>query len=333
MPQPKTKTTESRPIEKTPSSKAIERGQQERWTRYIIIAVVIALMLIVLGFFYYREYVAPFQRTVITVDNIPITMGQFLKRTKLAGSDPMAMLEVLTNEQLIRLGAPQYVGEASPEDVTQQLKEVARGGSETISDGEFKEWYRQQLNETGLSDAEYREIATTSLMAGRLQEYLAERIPTVAEQVHLYVIILETYEDAEKIRARWEAGEDFTDLAQEASLDEVSAENGGELGWFPSGVLVYVLDYTAFNLNPGEVSQPLPYTPDPSTTDPIFYLIMVSEKAAARELNDNSLQTLRSKVLQDWLLEEIALHEVKYNFNSEIYAWMNWQLSKQAGKN
>ncbi len=333
MSQSKKKRTDSRSEEKAPSSKAIdrERGRGRR-TGFIIASVVIVLILIIVLVSLYLN-AAPFRRTIITVDDTIVRMDYFLKRTRLAGVDSMRMLTVLTNEQLIKLEAPRYVGDVSPGDIDQGLRRIARGDSETISESEFKEWYRQQLNETGLSDSEFKEYVATNLLAARLHEYLAERVPTVAEQVHLHGIVLETYEDAEKTRARWEAGEDFADLAREVSLDEESREKGGDLGWWPRGVIGLV-DYAAFDLNIEEVSEPLPYasdlyTSDPSSTEVIFYLLMVSEKATARELNEDSLQVLRSKALEAWLSEEIKFHDVKYNFNSEINAWINWQLTKK----
>jgi len=238
------------------------------------------------------------------------------------------MLEALTNEQLIKLEAPRYVGEVSPDDLNQELREMAQGTSETISESEFKEWYRQQLNETGLTDSEYKEIVTTRLLTTRLNNYLYERMPTVVEQVHLHAILLKSYEDAEKIRARWEAGEDFADLAREVSFDEQVKEKGGDLGWVPHGVIDLV-DYVAFDLEINEVSQPVPYTDASSQTgETYYYLFMVPEKTDAREVDEEYLPALKGKALQDWLVEEIQLHKIKCNFNSEIYAWINWQLAK-----
>jgi len=264
------------------------------------------------------------------VDDTSINMDYFLKRTRLAGADPMEMLMRLTNEQLIKIAAPQYVGEVTPADIDQVLRGIASGESETISDSEFKEWYRQLLNEIDLSDSEYKELIATGLLRTRLHEYLAARMPTVAEQIHLHAILLETYEGAEKIRARWEAGEDFADLAREVSLDEVSGEKGGELGWLPRGILPYGFDEVAFSLTVDDVSEPLSYMSDPETEEIFYYLLMVSEKAEAREIDEEPLQILKAQVLDAWLSAErkSPKHEIEWDFNSEINAWMNWQLSK-----
>ncbi len=334
MSQSKKKRPDSRSVQKEPSSKAIGKAPKVSRTGFIIASVVIVLILIIVGVSYNLSEDAKYRRlTIITVDDISINMGYFLKRTQLAGADAWTMLDTLTKEQLIKLGAPQYGIEVSPEDIDQGLRIIASGGSGNITESEFKEWYRQQLNESGLSDAEYREITRTSLLAARLQEYLAERTPTVAEQVHLHIILLETYKDAEKVRARWKAGEAFADLAREVSLDEQSKENGGDVGWFPSGVLAPELDYAAFSLSTDNVSEPIPYTSDTSSTGgdtspTIYYLLMVSEKDASRELDANSLQAVKAQALTKWLSEETQFHAIKYNFNSEIQAWINWQLSK-----
>ena len=324
MSQSKKKRTDSRSVEKAPASKTIDRDHKDRRTGIIIASLVVAVILIVVGIFVYQEYVAPFRRTIITVDNISIDMGYFLKRARLAGADPMSMLEVLTNELVMKQEAPRYVGEVSPEDIDQQLRMIASGGSGNITESEFKEWYRQLLNEAKISDAEYKEIVGTSVLAARLHEYLAERVPTIGEQVHLHVILMETYKEAEKVRARLEAGEDFAELAREVSLDAQSAEKGGDLGWASPHALASGFGYVASTLEVGEVSEPLQFEEGGA-----FYLIMVSEKADARELDEVSLQVLRGKALDDWLAEEIQFHEIKYNFNSEIYAWLNWQLSKK----
>jgi len=62
---------------------------------------------------------------------------------------------------------------------------------------------------------------------------------------------------------------------------------------------------------------------------------MVSEKADDREVDEEPLQILKAKALDDWLLEkrqekkdEIEWYGLKNGFDSETYAWINWQLSK-----
>ncbi len=338
MSQSRKKRTAPQSEEKAPSSKPIDKEQKGRRTGFVIAATVIAVIAAIIGIFYYsyyREYVAPFHRTIITVDNTSIRMDYFLKRAKITGAQPLAMLESLTNEQLIKVGALKYGIAASQEDIDRQLRIMAGGESGNITESEFNEWYRQKLNESKLSDTEYKEIVAIGLLTSRLNEYVAERMPTVAEQVHPYVILVDTLKEAEKVRARWQAGEAFTDLAREVSLDEETKEKGGDIDWVPRGVLIPMLDSAAFSLSTDNVSEPLAIWSDTSAAQDQsapaivgYYLIMVSEKADARELDENSLQYLKSKALVAWLLEETKLHTIKFNYGSEIDAWLNWQLQK-----
>ena len=175
MSQSRKKRAGTKLLEKTPGSQAMLREPKRGWTGYIIVSLVIALILIIVGVFYYQQYVAPFSRTVIRVDDTTVSMGDVLKRARLSGTfDSMALLGALTNEQLVKIGAPRYGIEVSPEEVDRELRRRARGETESISEGEFKEWYRQQLNETRLSDSEYREIVHTQILTTRLHQYLRE---------------------------------------------------------------------------------------------------------------------------------------------------------------
>ena len=331
MPQLKKMPPGNNPTRNTLSSKTVAGARKRRRTAFIIASVIVVLITAIVGVSLYVR-AAPFRRIIITVDDSTINMKYFLMRTRLADADPMEMINTLTNEQLVKIEAPRYVAEVTQEDIEQEVRRRARGESETMSESEFKEWYRQHLNEGGLSDSEHDELIATSLLISRFQQYLAERAPTVAEQVHIHAIAVKELEDAEEIRARWEAGEDFADLAIEVSLDETTQESGGDLGWLPRGILPPGFDQVAFSLTIGDISEPITYVSDPTSTPEIFYyLLMVSEQDEAREIDEAALQILKDGLIDDWLLEEIqsSRHNIEWNFNSEIYLWLNWQLGKE----
>jgi len=329
------KLSESAPVSgprREPRSKDIRSRRQ----LFIIAGIVVVVILGILAVPYYQNYIAPFNRTIITVDNINISMRYFLERTRLANSDPMSMLQSLTNEQVIKLAAPQYGIQVTDADIDQELRRVA-GNGEDISEVEFNEWYRQLLNNSKVSDSQYREMVGINLLASRLQAYLAERVPTVAEQVHLHTIVVQTYEDAQKVEDRLKAGEDFASVAQEVSIDTSTKDKGGDIGWLPPIILSnYQSQIVALDVN--EVSAPLPYYSQTSSssysgtpTPDYYYIFMVSEKDSARQLDDENRQILKDRALELWLPGEIQKHTIKYNFNSEIYAWVNWQLQKNSG--
>lgn len=296
---------------------------------FIIVGIVVVVILGIFVSFYYINYIAPFNRTIITVDGIEISMGEFLDRARFEGSDPFTMLGTLTNELVIKIMAPQYGIQVTDDDIDQELRNLASGGTGDISDVEFKEWYRQQLNNYDVSDSLYREVLYINLLTSRLHVYLAERMPTVVAQVHLYLIVVLTYEEAQTVVDRLEAGEDFATVAQEMSID-TTAEEGGDAGWVPPVLLTFEEQINALEIN--EISVPLAYysqTDSTSTEPDMYYIFMVSERDSARPLDDNYLALFQARALDLWLAEEIPKHEITYNFDSEIYAWLNWQLEKE----
>ncbi|MFC2005551.1 peptidylprolyl isomerase [Chloroflexota bacterium] len=336
---PKSKKKIDRVVEREASSKTTGGEQKGRRTALITAAVVIALILIVAVPFYYQSRMAPFKQPVLTVNNNVIDMGYYLKRVKLVGSDPITMLQQLANEQIIKLMAPTFGITVTPQEIDNALLYTASTENITsnvtdnysgtyLTESEFKTWYRQRLNDNGLSDAEYKELTRTNLLATKLQQYLSQRVPTIAEQIHLNVIVVANSSDAANAKARIQSGESFADVASEVSLDTESKDQGGDIGWLPRGILPF--DNTTFALSVGEVSDAMAVDPTaPGTSQ--YLLFMVSEKTDVREIDDTSLQVLRSRALSNWLLQEVPSHSIilNYDFNdSANQAWIEWQLSK-----
>lgn len=298
-------------------------------TIFTAVAVVIVIAIIA-GIAIYRDRVAPFRTTILVVDDASIPMRYFLKRISLAGSEPMVILQTLMREQIIKQVAPKppYNIEIEEEEIDQLLREMARGASEGITEDEYNEWYRQQLNESRLSKLEFRDLARTTLLRLRLTEYLAQKVPTIAVQVHLQMIPVQNFNVAEEAKYRLDAGEDFTTLARELSADKQLRENGGDLGWFPRSGLPSNIAQAAFDqLDIGEVSEPV-YLPGGG-----FAIIMVSEKAAAREIDEDSLQSVRARALDEWFQEEAKHHELEFHgfnngYDSETDTWVRWQVER-----
>ena len=296
---------------------------------FIIVSAVVAIVVVLVGIAYYQQYYAPFQRVVINVDDTKIKMGYFLDRARISGSGGIGMLQTLTNEILIGSGTASLGITVTPQDVDNQLRKAAAGSDNvTISDAEFKEWYRQLLNENRMSDAKYRETVRNQLLSSKLQSYLNTEIPPSIEHAHVYGIFVGTYEEALAAKQRVESGDDFSKVAQEISIDSGTAEKGGELDWIPQGALV-MGNMDPFSLEVGKVSDPLAVVQDPNTPPSTYYVIMVTE-TAVREIQPGYLPEVQSTKFSQWLVDETGKHKVKWDYNSEIDAWVNWQLTKNS---
>jgi parvulin-like peptidyl-prolyl isomerase len=141
---------------------------------------------------------------------------------------------------------------------------------------------------------DYRDVARTQLLVGKLRdEYFDKQVPTLAKQRQILAMFLESESQANEVRARLEAGEDFATLAGELSLDAVCKAKKGDLGWRPEGVLPLLLetsivDEYAFNSEVGVLSQPIF---DENKTKMVgYWLIKVLER-------DEEAKTAKVKVM------------------------------------
>jgi peptidyl-prolyl cis-trans isomerase D len=102
-----------------------------------------------------------------------------------------------------------------------------------------------------------------------------------------------TRAEAEAARLRIQAGEDFAVLASQLSQDPVSAQQGGDLGFFKRGEMVKPFEEVAFTLEPGSVS-------DPVRTDFGYHIIKVEERQAGGYEPLEAVQTeLRAQLTRE----------------------------------
>lgn len=164
----------------------------------------------------------------------------------------------------------------------------------------FEELYRDYLSTlqegAGLSEAEYREILRAELLRAKMEEFVGQQVPASELHIRARHILVETEEEAETLLERLADGEDFAALAEELSQDPASAEQGGDLGWFPRGQMVPEFDEVAFSLSPGEIS-------DLVDSSFGFHIIMVEERDEDRELDSVMLAQRKTEAFQTWLFD------------------------------
>ena len=299
----------------------------------VVILVVVVAVIVggVAGVAIYRDRVKPLQTKVLIVDDLAVDMGHFLKRVRMFNREPLEVLQLLTRELIIAQTAvqPPYSIEVTDQDVEDYLRASARAGGDSITDEELKEWYRQALNDTELSDAEFRELMRRNLLTQRLTEYLGERLPTVVEQVRLYLIVFASPEAGTGIIAQLEAGADFFELAgSEANADEKLRAKGGEVGWLPREAMRPELA-AVFDLPVGQPSRML------ALGASAYAVAMVGERAAAREMEPEAREAAKATALTTWFNQEYQYHKVEFHgfsngYDTETDLWVKWQLQRMA---
>lgn len=121
------------------------------------------------------------------------------------------------------------------------------------------------------------------------------------EEAHVKTMLLGSEEEAQDVKARLEAGEDFATLAKELSQLDGVEENEGDLGILTPGDVSPAFDEFVFNpeLKLEMLSEPL--RDEDIVTKGGYWLIKVVDKDEDRPIDDNDRDLLTAKVLDEWV--------------------------------
>ncbi|GGE07425.1 peptidylprolyl isomerase [Psychroflexus salis] len=116
----------------------------------------------------------------------------------------------------------------------------------------------------------YKQLADNYIANGKVTEQMIEetyqRLVNEVKARHILINASDNATDEEKAKAletakeiklKLQNGADFEALAQEYSDDPSAKTNGGNIGWFKAFKMVYPFENAAYNLNVGEISDPV----------------------------------------------------------------------------
>ncbi len=211
-------------------------------------------------------------------------------------SDPqiqgyLPQIEQQTYWQLINLELARQLAAAegiviSDDALAQEIESTRQS---ILSSGTYTDW-DNFLAVNKITDAYFRARIRDSMVVDELVKRHGG--PTEAEQVHAQHILVADAETAQKVLDELKAGKTFEELAAQYSQDTGSKDSGGDLGWFPRGVMVTAFEEAAFSLAVGEVSQPV-------QTDFGYHIIKVLGKEV-RPLDAEMLQQMQEQAFSEW---------------------------------
>ncbi len=311
------------------------------------IAVVVVLLVITIPIYgWITTFVLPPREVIVRVNDVEYDMGYLVKLMRMVqrqteaggqtvnlGTVPFQMVQDLATNELVVQGAQGLGIQVTEAELDQEVRLRILGPVDPEStstpaelETEFQESYRQFLNQVQLSADEYADIVERDLYRTRLEEYLGNTVPREQPQVHLYALAVQTSEDVEEARTKFERGSTFSELVAEYGLDPETVRREGEIGWTPRGVLEEgVGGYIFDELEVGEISEGIPDF-DLQTGADFFILYYVREREEARTVSDENFEILRSQAVAEWVTEQRKIQDVTTDFDSNQYAWLAKQL-------
>ena len=329
------------------------RAQQSRRNRPYIYAglVILVAILVIPTVEFVQKFVIPPSRVAVRVGDTKYTRGDLVNFIRFnqrlsedvgqsfeLGSALFEAFDVITKNEIAYQRAPTLGVSVDEREVDAQVRRLigvpglsAEEAERPAVKSQIDEALFQHLNRVGLSENDYREILRKDIFRLKVRERLADNVPRIQPQIHLYRIILEKYETitGEQVERRLKGGDSIEDLTLEFSVDSEVRRNRGDEGWLPRGV-VPQLDGLLFgtdeegnrNLEVGELSGPV-LIPDSDS----YALLYIAEEVGAREVDRGPFEVLKDTALDNWLEEQRSLLTIEQNVLNNIdYAWVNRQV-------
>jgi parvulin-like peptidyl-prolyl isomerase len=157
-------------------------------------------------------------------------------------------------------------------------------------------------NFASISEADLRWIFGMQLLRQKVLDAITADVSQDQDQVWARQIQVSDQTQAQSIYTRLQAGEDFLTIATEV-YSGTGVTNNGDLGWFGLGTLDPAAEKVVFNLQIGQISEPIQTT---SGWD--IYQVLGHE---VRTLTDTQFQQLKQTTFQNWLDEQRKADDVQ----------------------
>ncbi len=159
--------------------------------------------------------------------------------------------------------------------------------------------YITSLEGIEVKESVLREYIKSYLLEQKLYAAITSEVSRMQDQVWARHILVETQDEAIAVMNRLAGGEDWNTVCNEVTLDQSGQENCGDLGWFAKGQMIAVFEDEAFNLDIGEVSNPVQSSYG-------WHIIQVLGHEERSVESDYDFERLQSNAYDVWLQDAKA---------------------------
>lgn len=225
---------------------------------WLLIAGLILLNCITVAFFLTKGSSSLNEETVASVGKDRVTRQEWLNELEdRYGQD---ILGELVDQKVIEQLAKKYKIKISDEAVEREFKlfQTMYSSSSKNKTGDEKKWKTQIRTSLMLEELLTKDVAVS---AEEIEKYYTDNknLFSVPTSYHLSHLIVKTKKEAEKGLDELSQGSSFDTLAMEKSIDEFSANEGGDIGFLSEEDEHYPAEYIqeAKKLKPGKWSKPM----------------------------------------------------------------------------
>ncbi len=277
-----------------------------------VVAVAIVLVVAALGiggFALINHYEIQPRRlpgsTALAVGDMKFTTEEFKNRTllystQLGGYKVATYLIPAVDQQLQEEAV--VLANASEKNVSatdDEIKtEIATLLGIQATDPNFDQRLQEELTKDGLTDKQYRDMATGNVLTTKLRDVFSSELPATADSVHYRLITVADQATADNLKAQLDGGADFAALAAANSTDTTTKDKGGDPGWVPRGFLSDSLESLLFSLDKDQI------VTFPGSSQVTIYQLL--DKDPAHAIEDDKKGTLGNNAYQDWVKAKLA---------------------------
>ena len=235
-------------------------------------------------------FLADYERELSRYEQAQAELGVALED---AGDYHQTVLDALIERELITQAALSANLTITPDMVDAKVAELKAAAGES---GNFEAW----LQANQWTEEEFRTALMAEMLVEQIVAQVTTDVPYAVEQVHARYLQVDDLALAQSLKQELDAGADFAFLAEQNSLDRLTAQAGGDLGFFARGsLLVPEVEDVAFSLEPNAISDVITVTDE--TGQVTYYLVQVIEIDPQRPLTADLRYTLLQQTFEEWL--------------------------------